>query len=86
MTRLFDEPRDSVVLFMIRGNNVFPVVVAKSTKTGPLQDAKRLERQMRCTFSGRLMSVGEWNDNERDGIDSVANVVADLTSETIITE
>lgn len=85
LKRFMGEPDDSVVVFMIKGNNVFPVVFPKGARNSALEQASAFAKLSGCTFSGRLMSVGQWNREIAQGIDPVQNVVDDLFSDTTTT-
>jgi hypothetical protein len=85
LNRLFSEPDNYVVLFMNRDNNIFPVVVPNGPKGSSIEHALTFARLSGCTFTGRLISVGQWNREIAEGINPIEVVVRSLLYTTTTT-
>lgn len=80
--RLLNEPENHLVLFFIRKNTVFPVVISDCSLSAIKQESERLERQMNGIYSGRLKTVGDWNTLVNDGKDPCAIVYESLFNDS----
>lgn len=61
LKKFLNEPNDSVVLFFIRYNRVFPIVVEQCSLIESRVQAEKFERMTNAVYSGRLTSVKQYN-------------------------